>query len=207
MMMNSIMAPEASSMSLRKRFQSVFKPALIGAALILAAPPAVLADPPPWAPTYGYRANQENAPKFKASSRQYDEAAYAQSTQAYGITQNTCNREAVSVLVVGQSAGQVSAAVAGSVDGTIVGNGVGAQMDQIDQACTGQALERAEDYQAVGWTNPSTGAHYNVALTGIFEMDSRYCRGWVTRIIMNNQIETAQGQACRDPDGIWRRAS
>lgn len=217
-MTNPIKAPEASEMTSRNRFQWMFKSVLVGAALLLAAPPATWADPPPWAPAHGYRAKGKDKQKFKARYRQYDEVAYVQSTREYGIAQSTCNREAIGALIggavgglagsqIGKGDGQIAAAVAGTIVGVLVGKSIGAHMDQIDQACTGQALERADDYQTVSWTNPDTGARYNVAPTGIYELDGRYCRGYVTRVIIDNHIETVEGRACREPDGTWRKVS
>lgn len=218
MITNPVKAPEASEMSLKKQLQWMLKSVIVGAAFLLAAPPVIWADPPPWAPAHGYRAKQKNKHKFKARYHQYDETAYVQKTREYGIAHSTCNREAVGALIggavgglagsqVGKGDGQIAAAVAGTIVGVLVGKSIGAHMDQIDQACTGQALERAEDYQAVSWTNPDTGARYNVAPTGIYEMDGQYCRGYVTRVIIGNEIETLQGQACRQPDGTWRKVS
>lgn len=215
-MKNPVKAPEANAMISRKNFQSITRTALIGAALLLAAPPAVVADPPPWAPAHGYRA--KNKHKVKADYRRYDEVAYVQKTRDYGIARSTCNREAVGALVggalgglagsqIGKGDGKVAAAVAGTIVGVLVGQSVGARMDQIDQACTGQAVERADDYQTVSWTNPDTGARYNVAPTGIYEMGGRYCRGYVTRVIIDNTIETVEGRACREADGSWRKVS
>ncbi len=217
-MINPVKAPEASEMSSRKRVQGILKSVVVGAALLLAAPPVSWADPPPWAPAHGYRAKHKNKHKFKARHNQYDEAAYVQKSREYGISQSTCNREAVGALIggavgglagsqVGKGDGQIAAAVAGTIVGVLVGKSIGAHMDQIDQACTGQAIERADDYQAVSWTNPDTGARYNVAPTGIYEMNGQFCRGYVTRVIIGNEIETLEGRACRQPDGTWRKVS
>jgi surface antigen len=210
-MMNRVKAPEASEMYSRKRVEWIFKSVALSATLLLAAPPATGADLPPWAPAQGYRASQSNANGPMAS--QY-EAAYVEKTLEYGIAQSTCNRDAVGALVggmagspAGNSEGQVAAAMAGSVVGNMVGDGIGAHMDPIDQACTGQAVERAEDYQAVSWTNPDTGARYNVAPTGIYQANGQYCRGYVTRIIIGNEIDAMENRACRQTDGKWRKVT
>ena len=190
-------------MNSSRTFRWMVRPVVAGAVLLLAASTASWADPPPWAPSYIHGAGHT----FTANSQTFDEAAYLQSSRDYGITYNTCNRDAVSSLITGQAGdGQASAAKAGSIVGTLVGDGIGANMDSIDQACAGQALERAEDYQAVSWTNPNTGARYNVAMTGVYQWETRFCRGFVTRVILGEVIETIETQACRDPDGTWRRA-
>ncbi|MDX1528005.1 MAG: RT0821/Lpp0805 family surface protein [Gammaproteobacteria bacterium] len=197
----------------RKPLQGIFRSAVIFSALFLAAPPSILAEPPPWAPAYGYGAKM-NSHNYKARYNQVDETAYIQKSREYGIAQSTCNREAVGALVggpgglqVGNGDAQVAAAMAGTISGALVGQKVGSHMDQVDQACAGQAIERADDYQAVSWTNPDTGARYNVAPTGIYEMNGQYCRGFVTRIIIGNEIDTVESRACRQPDGTWRKVS
>jgi surface antigen len=211
MMMNRVKAAEASEMYSRIRVEWIFKSVALGATLFLAAPPAVWADPPPWAPAEGYRANQKNESGLAASP--YD-AAYAEKTREYGIAQSTCNREAVGALVGGMAEpqagtgdGQVAAATAGSIVGVMVGESIGVHMDPIDQACTGQAVERAEDYQAVSWTNPDTGARYNVAPTGIYQANGQYCRGYVTRIILGEEIDALENRACRQADGRWQKVT
>lgn len=210
LMINPVEAPEASTMLSRKPLQGIFGSAVIFAAILLAAPPSSRAEPPPWAPAYGHGAKMNNH-NYQARYNQYDETAYMQKSREYGIAQSTCNREAVGALIggsqVGNGDGQTAAAMAGTIVGSLVGQKVGSHMDQIDQACAGQAIERADDYQAVSWSNPSTGARYNVAPTGIYEMNGQFCRGFVTRIIIGNEIDTVESRACRQADGTWRKVS
>ncbi len=211
-MTNRVKATEASEMSSRKPVESTFKSVVLSAALLLAAPPVIRADPPPWAPAPGYRAEQQD--QNARMARGYDEAAYMEKTREYGIAQSTCDRDAVAALLGGMAGsqaetgdGRVAAAMAGSIVGVMVGESIGAHMDPIDQACTGQAVERAEDYQAVSWTNPDTGARYNVAPTGIYQMNGQYCRGYVTRIIIGTEIDTMENRACRQIDGKWQKVT
>lgn len=190
-------------MRFRIRFQSILNTGLVGAAVAMAG--TVWADPPPWTPDYGQRATKASQISYSASYQQFDQSAYADSTRKYGVAQSTCDRDAVRSLITGEVTGD--AAAAGSIQGTLVGMAIGETMDQVDQYCIGQALERADDYQAVSWTNPDTGARYNVAATGIYQSGGEFCRGYVTRMILGDTIDVVEGQACRQPNGVWRKVS
>ena len=191
---------------------------LIGAAITLAAPPIVWADPPPWAPAWGYRGKHKHKHKHKAKYRHYDEVEYVHKTRDYGIYYNTCDRETIGAILggavggaagsqFGKGDGQVAAAVAGTILGVLVGKSIGRSMDQRDQHCTGQVLERAETNQTVTWQNPDTGARYSVTPTNTYESNDRYCRDYQTRAVIGDRVETVTGTACREPDGSWRKVS
>ncbi|HSS64431.1 MAG TPA: RT0821/Lpp0805 family surface protein [Gammaproteobacteria bacterium] len=193
---------------------------LLGASLALAVPPPVSADPPPWAPAWGYRAKGKYKHKHKGRVRyeRYDETEYVHRTRDYGIYYNTCDRETIGALIggavgglagsqIGKGDGRVAAAVAGTVIGVIVGREIGRSMDQIDQTCTGQVLERAQTHQTVTWRNPDSRATYNVTPTSTFESDGRYCREYVTEALINGRRERVTGTACRESDGTWRKVS
>lgn len=193
---------------------------LLGASIALAIPPAAWADPPPWAPAWGYRAKGKNKQKHKDKARyeRYDETEYVHRTRDYGIYHNTCDRETIGALIggavgglagsqIGKGDGQIAAAVAGTIIGVIVGREIGRSMDQIDQTCTGQVLERAETRQTVTWRNPDSGARYSVTPTNTYESSGRYCREYVTEAVINGRTERITGTACREPDGTWRKVS
>lgn len=207
-------------MHMLTKIPRVLQPVLLGAAITLAVPPVTWADPPPWAPAWGYRAKQKhkNKRKFKARYERYDETEYVHRTRDYGIYYNTCDRETVGTIVggaiggaagsqFGKGDGQIAAAVAGTIIGVLVGKSVGRSMDQLDQNCTGQVLERAETNQTVNWQNPDTGARYSVTPTNTYESNDRFCRDYQTRAVIGGRTETVTGTACREPDGSWRKVS
>lgn len=207
-------------MNTRAFFRCTVASVLLVAAVTLAAPPPVWADPPPWAPAWGYRAKGKfkNKHNGKAQYERYDETEYVHRTRDYGIFHNTCDRETVGALIggaigglagaqIGRGDGQVAAAVAGTVIGVIVGREIGRSMDQVDQACTGQVLERAESHQTVTWQNPDTGTNYSVTPTNTYESHGRYCREYVTEAVIYGRRESVTGTACREPDGTWRKVS
>lgn len=207
-------------MSSHYSFRWVIASVVLGASLTLIVPPVVYADPPPWAPAWGYRAKGKHKKKHKGKARyeRYDETEYVHRTRDYGIYYNTCDRETIGALIggavgglagsqIGKGDGRVAAAVAGTIVGVIVGREIGRSMDQVDQNCTGQVLERAETRQTVTWRNPDNGATYSVTPTNTYESGGRYCREYVTEAVINGRRETVTGTACREADGTWRKVS
>ena len=77
-------------------------------------------------------------------------------------------------------------------------------MDQVDQSCIGQALERVETGRTVVWRNPDNGRDYRVTPTKTYRSGGEYCREYTTTVIIGGRSERAQGRACRQPDGSWR---
>lgn len=200
------------------KISRVIQPVLLGAAITLAVPPAAWADPPPWAPAWGYRAKQKHKNKHKTKYKKYDEVEYVNHTRDYGIYHNTCDRETVGAIIggaiggaagsqVGKGDGQIAAAIAGTVIGFIVGKSIGKSMDDLDQSCTGQVLERAQTNQTVTWQNPDSGAQYSVTPTDTYESGNRFCRKYETRAVIGGRTETVTGTACRESDGTWRKTS
>jgi surface antigen len=78
-------------------------------------------------------------------------------------------------------------------------------MDQVDQYCTGQTLEYAQDQQTIQWQNPDTHASYNVTPINTYQAgDGRYCREYVTQSRIGGRLQETYGTACRQPDGSWQ---
>jgi surface antigen len=79
-------------------------------------------------------------------------------------------------------------------------------MDQVDQNCVGQALERAPKGQTVIWKNPDQNREYQVTPTRTYQTEGgAYCREYQTEIIIDGRVERAHGTACRQADGTWKR--
>ena len=93
--------------------------------------------------------------------------------------------------------------MAGTVIGILVGRHVGHQMEQADQQCTGQVLERAADGQRVQWRNPDTRQVYAVTPARTRERNGEYCREYLTRATVGGQTREVRGTACRQEDGRW----
>ncbi len=182
---------------------------------------SVSADPPPWAPAWGYRAKKGHAPKHDYYDYHYrtyydeDPRYYDQVNRS--ILSGTCNRELIGSVIggaaggyigstIGKGDGNLAATAAGALIGFIIGQNVGRSMDQTDVRCTGYALEAAPDNHHVTWNNPDTGSEYDVMPTRTYINEDRYCREYTTTTTINGKSEKVYGTACRNPDGSWQIA-
>jgi surface antigen len=131
-----------------------------------------------------------------------------------GITLGTCRRETIGAVlggvvggVIGNQAGDESnkavTTVAGAVLGVLVGKSIGRQMDQKDQQCTGQVLERAVDGDSVRWVNEA-GVTFNITPLETFDKGGLFCRKYQTVSTQAGKPLTAQQSACRQKDGTWK---
>jgi len=201
--------------------------AAVLASLVLSAvmPSPVLADPPPWAPAYGWRAKHKkhyDAPVYDDSPVYIVQPyPYYVRPQPYavpfGINLGSCNRDAVGAALGGAAGAAIGAGVtdrddrvvgivAGTVIGAVVGGLIGDSMDRSDYTCMGQALEYADRGQSVSWTDPR-GASYRVMPGNSYQSNGRYCRQYTTTAVIDGRTETVKGTACRQPDGTWDLSS
>ncbi len=170
----------------------------------------LLADPPPWAPAHGYRAKGKGRHKQK-------QARIAPHTVAapIDIELGSCNRDVVGAVLggaaggvlgstVGSGSGQTAAIIGGTIIGVIVGGSVGRSMDEIDQNCVGQALERASDGQTITWQSPGDESYEVTPIRTYQEPDGAYCREYTTEAVIAGKSQTIYGRACRQPDGSWK---
>ncbi|MEN8129209.1 MAG: RT0821/Lpp0805 family surface protein [Pseudomonadota bacterium] len=174
--------------------------------------------PPPWAPAHGYRAKHRYGGPYERYRHPedpgpYDE--YSRVTEILGIPHGRCNRQALGGLLggvvggvlgsrVGRGDGKTVATIAGTVAGILIGRHVGRTMDQADQQCIGQVLERAQDQQVVAWHNPYTGVEYKAMPQKTYELQGRYCREYMTKATIRGSTKRVYGMACRSSDGTWR---
>ncbi len=167
------------------------------------------AEPPPWAPAWGYRAKHKGKGKNKHRVQQ----AYV---PPFDIGTGSCNRELLGSLLggaaggligsrIGDGRGQLAATAGGALLGFLVGGSIGQSMDEVDQNCIGQALEHGKDGQQIAWDNPQTGAQYQVVPTRTVQgSDGRYCREYTATSVVSGRNQQTYGRACRQPDGSWQ---
>jgi surface antigen len=117
-----------------------------------------------------------------------------------GIPQGTCYRERMGNIIggaaggylgsqVGSGSGQKAATAAGAVLGWIIGGEIGRSMDNVDQACAGQALEQAEESQPVRWADG--GNQYRVVPTRTYQRDGgQYCREYTAEGTIGGRVQT-----------------
>jgi surface antigen len=171
--------------------------------------------PPPWATAHGYR---RKIITYRTRDRHDVRVPESDLVLRAANGFARCNRDVVGAVFggaagaavgsqFGKGDGKTAATIAGAIIGTIIGGHVGRAMDQVDQSCVGQALERAETGRTVVWRNPDNGGDYKVTPTETYRSaDGRYCRAYVTTVVIDGRDERAHGTACRQPDGRWEKA-
>lgn len=193
--------------------------------------------PPPWAPAHGYRHKHrphehKHVHRHHHHYHHYDDAdddhqdygedndwvGYADQLPDLGAGLGHCNRAALGAILggvtggvigaqIGKGSRRTAATISGALIGVIVGGTIGRSMDQVDQACVGQALEQAPTGQTIAWSNPD-GGHYQVTPYRTFqEPNGRYCREYTTEANVAGRRQQLYGTACRQPDGSWERLS
>ncbi|KZD02365.1 MULTISPECIES: RT0821/Lpp0805 family surface protein [unclassified Thalassospira] len=186
--------------------------AAFGLTLPFAAPAPVKADPPSWAPAHGYRAKQH-----KGHKRNYSRHGNELFVSDGGFLR--CNRDVVGAIIgggtgavlgstIGKGSGRDAAMIGGAILGMLSGYSIGQSLDQGDLACTGYALQRAPDGQAVRWQNPDSQHSYNVVPTNSWQnADGRYCREYSATARIGGELRKTYGTACRQADGSWQIVS
>ena len=98
--------------------------------------------------------------------------------------------------------------VAGAGLGALVGNNIGAQLDERDRLLAGQTLQHTLEQaptNAVGsWNNPDSGNSGTVTPTVTRYTDGQPCREFTTTIDVGGQPQQGYGTACRQADGSWK---
>ena len=185
------------------------------AALLGATAAPVAADPPPWAPAHGWRAKQHHKQKHQYK-RKYEHDRYVEAAAPYGLDLGHCNRDVLGAVLGGAAGaavgstvdkhdGRKAAIVGGAIIGVLVGGAIGQYMHSVDQNCIGQALEYVPDGETIVWNNPNNGGDYQVTPAETYQRaDGRYCREYVTEVLIGGRREQAYGTACRQPDGSWK---
>lgn len=176
----------------------------------VAAP--VFADPPPWAPAWGYHGKKKGKNKHKSKTKYYA----VPPAVPFGIGRGVCNRELLGSVLgasvggvagsqVGKGNGQLVGVAAGTIIGYLIGGSIGRYMDTVDQNCIGQALEHGEDGQEIIWNNPQNGAIYEVIPESTYKQgNGEYCREYTAQSDINGQMQSTYGTACRQEDGSWK---
>ena len=176
--------------------------------LSLAAPLPVLADPPDHAPAHGWRKKHDRDDR---DDRYYHGRSGKKWDRDYGVRRGRCSAEAVGAVVggviggvvgsnVGRGDGRRIATVLGTVIGAVVGAEIARDIDAVDRACLGHALELSEDRHRVAWTNPESGADYLLDPVRSYRADGRDCR----EFDLYTGGRTLRRSACTLGDGRWQ---
>ena len=169
--------------------------------------------PPAWAPAWGYRGKRKVRYERRGVTYEADPAVLVRVPEV-GLGQ--CNRDVIGAILggtvgaaagsrIGKGDGRILATVGGAIIGVLVGGNIGRAMDQVDQNCVGQVLERAPTGKTVIWKNPDQG-EYRVTPTRTYQTNNgSYCREYQTKIYIGGKLENAHGTACRQADGTWKK--
>jgi len=114
---------------------------------------------------------------------------------AYGLGQNSSNKEIWTVLGIGL--------------GAMLGSQIGQQLDERDRLMMGQsfqtALERAPDNSSSSWRNPNTGnSGYTTPTRTVVASNGAPCREFTQTVNIGGKAQQAYGTACRQADGSWK---
>ncbi|MGB6935432.1 MAG: RT0821/Lpp0805 family surface protein, partial [Xanthobacteraceae bacterium] len=97
--------------------------------------------------------------------------------------------------------------VIGAAVGGLIGNRIGASLDDEDRwrayAAQMQALEAGPSGAPVAWRNPDDGRYGNVVPGPAYQANSATCRQYTETLFIDGSPQTARGTACRNPDGTW----
>jgi surface antigen len=174
----------------------------LSVSLALTAAPA-LSEPPPHAKAHGWRKkNDPNYPGYRGKVWTAD----------YGVaTVGRCNTEAVMTAVGATLGGVIGAQAAGGSDravgiivggaiGALIGNRIGRELDRVDQACIGHALELSPNGKPVTWRNSATQVDYQLVPVRSVSPDCREFR----LVAKQGKARSEQSRvACTQGNGEW----
>ena len=102
----------------------------------------------------------------------------------------------------------VGGAAIGALAGGIIGNQIGAALDERDRqlaaAAEYQALEYGQPGQPTPWDNPQTQHRGQIVPGKPYQQAGQHCRTYTHTIYIGGEPQTARGTACRQPDGTWQ---
>jgi surface antigen len=110
----------------------------------------------------------------------------------------------------GPSDNAAAAAVTDAALGGLLGNKLGAALDESDRRLAYHAQIEALDHGAPGapvpWRNPISGRYGNIVTGPLYDRKGAKCRGFSHTVTINGELETARGTACRNSEGGWTNA-
>ena len=109
--------------------------------------------------------------------------------------------------MAGDSKNKGVATILGAFFGGVIGQNIGAQLDERDRLLAGEAYNTALEYnptdKAAEWRNPDSGNYGRVIPVATYRQNGRYCREFTQEIFIGGEKQTGYGRACRQPDGSW----
>jgi surface antigen len=101
--------------------------------------------------------------------------------------------------------------VAGAAIGGLIGNRIGAALDEEDRqrayAAQMEALDNGAPGAPIGWRNDETGRYGTVVPGPAYQRNAQTCRQYTHTVYIDGRPQAARGTACRQPDGTWMAVS
>ena len=99
--------------------------------------------------------------------------------------------------------------IAGAAAGGLIGNNIGAKLDERDRLLLGETLQQTMEHgptNSVGsWSNPDSGNSGTVTPTQtMISANNQPCREFTTTVNIGGELSQASGTACRQNDGSWK---
>ena len=99
--------------------------------------------------------------------------------------------------------------IAGAAAGGLIGNNIGAKLDERDRLLLGETLQQTMEHgptNSVGsWSNPDSGNSGTVTPTQtMLSANKQPCREFTTTVNIGGELSQAYGTACRQNDGSWK---
>ena len=99
--------------------------------------------------------------------------------------------------------------IAGAAAGGMIGNNIGAKLDERDRLLLGQTfqntMEMGPNHSVGQWHNPNTGNSGTVTPTQtMISANNQPCREFTTTVNIGGELSQAYGTACRQNDGSWK---
>jgi surface antigen len=106
--------------------------------------------------------------------------------------------------------GSAGAVKPGVANAGVLGNGIGAGLDERDRQraldAEHRALEQGEPGEPVGWRGAA--GRYGTVVPGVaYEARGTRCRDYSHTIYVGGKPQAARASACRNPDGTWSPVS
>jgi surface antigen len=175
------------------------------AALMAAVGVEALADPPDHAPAHGWR---------KKHDPEYVGYTGVKWERDYDVSSGRCDREAIGAVLggatgavvgsrIGDGSGRAVATIIGAVAGALLGAKVGRELDELDRACMGHALEVGASGHPVRWRNRE-GVQFEIIPNSGRRGAQGACRNFTLVTLSGSERASRSGLACQSEHGVWR---
>ena len=96
----------------------------------------------------------------------------------------------------------------GALEGALTGIDVGASLTEEDREIALQAEYEALEYGRSGqptlWRNRASGNSGEISVGTTYQVNRLDCREYTHKVSIGGHNRVVQGNACRQPDGVWR---